>query len=165
MRRSNDDDSQDSKKKDFQITQPVSFCTDLVRDRLILGRRGVLIADLTNKQLLVQPTDNKSKYNQNGLVVREGTGYLLKFVHLGNQGQAIFRFDLRTGELTESTITDQDGSWIAEPQSYGQAYSSPVVLGQVMSENDPAWSTFWCQGATRDASPSPTAAAFPWPGH
>jgi hypothetical protein len=56
-----------------------------------------------------------------------------------------------------STVTDEDGSWVGEPQSYGQSYANPVVLGQVMSDNDPDWSTFWCQGGSRSDPPSATA--------
>jgi len=53
-----------------------------------------------------------------------------------------------------STVTDRKGSWIAEAQAYGQSYTNPVVLGQVMTENDPDWSVFWCQGSNRRSPPS-----------
>ena len=53
-----------------------------------------------------------------------------------------------------STVTDNDSSWAGESQSYGQSYTNPVVIGQVMSENDPAWSVFWCSGSSADAPPS-----------
>jgi len=56
-----------------------------------------------------------------------------------------------------STITDENNSWIGETQSYGQSYTNPVVLGQVMSENDTRWSVFWCQGRRRTKPPSATA--------
>ena len=56
-----------------------------------------------------------------------------------------------------STVTDEDGSWVGEAQSYGQSYINPVVVGQVMSENDPAWSVFWCQGGALEDPPSPSA--------
>jgi uncharacterized repeat protein (TIGR02543 family) len=55
-----------------------------------------------------------------------------------------------------STVTDEDGSWVGESQSYGQSYTNPVVLGQVISENDPDWSVFWCQGGSREDPPSAT---------
>jgi hypothetical protein len=55
-----------------------------------------------------------------------------------------------------STLTDEDGSWLGEAQSYGGSYTNPVVLGQVMTENDPAWSVFWDQGGTPDSPPSAT---------
>ena len=54
-----------------------------------------------------------------------------------------------------STVTDYDGSWVGQPQTYGQTYTNPVVLGQVMTENDD-WSVFWAQGSTRSSAPSAT---------
>jgi outer membrane protein assembly factor BamB len=76
-------------------------------DRLVLGRRGVVVADLAKKRFIVAPSDSKLKHNQMGLIVRNGPDSLLKIVSQGNQGQMIFRFDLRTGKQTESTLTSQ----------------------------------------------------------
>lgn len=56
-----------------------------------------------------------------------------------------------------SAVTDRAGSWVGEAQSYGQTFTNPVVLGQVMSENDPAFSVFWNQGALRTSPPSASA--------
>jgi hypothetical protein len=56
-----------------------------------------------------------------------------------------------------SMVTDENNSWIGEAQSFGQSYTSPVVLGQVMSENDPYWSVFWSQGSSRTNPPSAKA--------
>jgi len=53
-----------------------------------------------------------------------------------------------------STITDENNSWVGEARTYGQSYTSPVVIGQVMSVNDSEWSVFWNQGASRTAPPS-----------
>ena len=52
-----------------------------------------------------------------------------------------------------STVTDENNSWVGESQTYGQSYTTPVVLGQVMSENDAGWSVFWCQGTARTNPP------------
>jgi hypothetical protein len=57
-----------------------------------------------------------------------------------------------------STVTDENGSWVGEAQTYLQSYTNPVVLGQVMSENDPSWSVFWDYGTSRTSPP--TAAAL-----
>ena len=54
-------------------------------------------------------------------------------------------------QLYNSTVTDENNSWIDEAQTYGQSYTTPVVLGQVMSENDADWSVFWDQGTSRRA--------------
>ena len=53
-----------------------------------------------------------------------------------------------------STVTDTRTSWNGQAQSYGQSYSSPVVLGQVMSSNDADWSVFWCRGGSRSQAPT-----------
>jgi hypothetical protein len=53
-----------------------------------------------------------------------------------------------------STVTDRKGSWFGEPQAYGRIYTNPVVLGQVMTENDPSWSNFFCRGSQRTSPPS-----------
>jgi len=38
-----------------------------------------------------------------------------------------------------------------------QSYNDPVVLGQVMSENDAKWSVFWASGSTYSQPPSPSS--------
>ena len=53
-----------------------------------------------------------------------------------------------------STITDNSGSWSGQAQSYGQSYTNPVVLGQVMTYNDPNWSVFWSRGNNRNNPPN-----------
>jgi hypothetical protein len=53
-----------------------------------------------------------------------------------------------------STVTDGSKGWTGQSQSYGQVYANPVVVGQVMSENDSRWSAFWCQGSARAYPPS-----------
>ncbi|TWU42564.1 Ig-like domain-containing protein [Novipirellula artificiosorum] len=56
-----------------------------------------------------------------------------------------------------STRTDENNSWVGESRSYLQSYSQPVVLGQVMSYNDPDWSVFWASGSSRSAAPTSSA--------
>ena len=48
-----------------------------------------------------------------------------------------------------STITGNRSSWNAEARTYQNSYTTPVVVGQVMSANDANWSTFWSMGSTR----------------
>jgi hypothetical protein len=54
-----------------------------------------------------------------------------------------------------STRTDENARWWGERQHYLQDYANPVVIGQVMSENDSRWSVFWCRGSRRYRPPSP----------
>ncbi len=56
-----------------------------------------------------------------------------------------------------SSVTAVNGSWALEPRSYTNSYSSPVVVGQVMTYNDASWSVFWACGASRTAPPSASA--------
>ncbi len=48
-------------------------------------------------------------------------------------------------------MTDENNSWVGESRSYlnPNGYNSPVVLGQVMTSNDPDWSVFWSRGSSR----------------
>ncbi|UCG16610.1 MAG: hypothetical protein JSV19_00965 [Phycisphaerales bacterium] len=55
-----------------------------------------------------------------------------------------------------STVVDLNLSWVGELQRHKRNHVNPVVLGQVMTENDPDWSVFWCQGAAVGDPPSPT---------
>ena len=55
-----------------------------------------------------------------------------------------------------STVTDQNNSWVGETRSYQNSYSNPVVLGQVMTFNDEGFSTFWAYGNSRANPPSAT---------
>ncbi|MGB1130017.1 MAG: hypothetical protein ACPG4K_08200, partial [Haloferula sp.] len=47
-----------------------------------------------------------------------------------------------------STLTSRKGNWTGESRSYQNSYTTPVVVGQVMSTNDPKWSAFWSMGAS-----------------
>jgi len=48
-----------------------------------------------------------------------------------------------------STVTDVQGKWVGEAQSFINSYSSPVVFGQVMTANNDSWSVFWSRGSNR----------------
>jgi Metallo-peptidase family M12B Reprolysin-like/SprB repeat/Secretion system C-terminal sorting domain len=55
-----------------------------------------------------------------------------------------------------SQKTSRTGYWRFEPHSFSQVYEKPVVLGQVMSYNDPAWSVFWAsRNGDRTKPPAP----------
>ncbi|MCP4679599.1 MAG: hypothetical protein GY854_29725, partial [Deltaproteobacteria bacterium] len=46
-----------------------------------------------------------------------------------------------------SGVTDRKGSWSGESRAYSNTYTSPVVIGQVMSYNDTDPSVFWSRGS------------------
>ena len=48
-----------------------------------------------------------------------------------------------------STVTDENNSWVGQNRGYANAYANPVVVGQVMSYNDPDWSVFWSHRGNR----------------
>ena len=54
----------------------------------------------------------------------------------------------------ESTVTDENNSWVGQSRTYQQSYNAPVVVGQVMTYNDPDWSVFWAAGNRRNTPPS-----------
>ncbi len=56
-----------------------------------------------------------------------------------------------------SKITDTHNTWRGESRPYQNKYTNPVVLGQVMSANDPRWSVFWSAGKTISELPSSSA--------
>ncbi|MEM9731742.1 MAG: malectin domain-containing carbohydrate-binding protein, partial [Myxococcota bacterium] len=55
-----------------------------------------------------------------------------------------------------STVTDSRSGWVGETRTYAQTYGSPVVVGQVMSANDPEESVFWARGSSRTNPPNAT---------
>ena len=48
-----------------------------------------------------------------------------------------------------STVTDENNDFVGENQGYNNAYANPVVVGQVMSFNDPDWSVFYSHNGDR----------------
>jgi hypothetical protein len=56
-----------------------------------------------------------------------------------------------------SIVTDGRDNWNGEARTYVNSYTSPVVMGQVMTINDADWSVFWCSNGSRVDPPSSTA--------
>jgi len=78
------------------------------------------------------------------------SGYTVSYlaVEAGQYTQAAHGISFEAVK-TLSTITDDNNSWLGQAQSYENAYTNPVVIGQVMTENDPAWSVFWASNGNR----------------
>jgi hypothetical protein len=53
-----------------------------------------------------------------------------------------------------ASATANATSWVVEARTYSNTYSSPVVVGQVMSYNDVNWSVFWASTSNRKDPPS-----------
>ena len=94
-------------------------------------------------ELKVQnPSDQVlSGYTVHYLVVEEGV------YNVGDHGIKM------EAVLANSTQTAHSGNWLLENRSYAQAYTNPVVLGQIMSDNNAAWSSFWAAGDARANPP------------
>jgi hypothetical protein len=56
-----------------------------------------------------------------------------------------------------STVTAENNNWTSQSRTYSNSYTNPVVLGQVMTYNDPDFSVFWSRGSSRSNPPSNTA--------
>lgn len=46
-----------------------------------------------------------------------------------------------------NTVTGRWGDWVGEVQSALSVYTQPVMVGLVMSYNDPGWSVFWSESS------------------
>ncbi|MGK7943485.1 MAG: hypothetical protein AB4058_03360 [Microcystaceae cyanobacterium] len=85
------------------------------------------------------------------------TGYTVHFTAIeeGIYNEAEHGIKLEAVKVN-STVTDHSRSWVGEQQNYLNQYNNPVVLGQVMTANDPDWSVFWSYGARREDAPDGT---------
>ena len=81
-------------------------------------------------------------------------------VRAGVYTQAEHGVKMEAVRLENFTRTDNSGSWVGEQQSYANSYSTPVVLGQVISNTTDIpgsvteWSVFWSRGARATQPPS-----------
>jgi hypothetical protein len=72
------------------------------------------------------------------------------------------RVRMEAVRLDGFSAKDDAGSWLGEARTYAQTYTTPVVLGQVISQGQAipgeigVWSTFWARGATAADPPSAT---------
>ena len=96
-------------------------------------------------EFLVQNVNNgvpQAGYDVNFLVVEEGV-----YTNAAD-GVTMEAFTYN------STRTDRAGNWLGENRGYANAYANPVVVGQVMSFNDPDWSVFWSHNGNRTQAAS-----------
>lgn len=81
-------------------------------------------------------------------------------VRAGVYTQAEHGVKMEAVKLENFTRTDNSGSWVGERQSYTNSYSTPVVLGQVISNTTDIpgsvtdWSVFWSRGRRATQPPS-----------
>ncbi|MGB0372393.1 MAG: hypothetical protein ACPGN3_13755 [Opitutales bacterium] len=83
------------------------------------------------------------------------SGYEVEYlvVEAGVYTQEIHGIDMEVGTLQSATINAK-GAWSGTAELFLNAeISNPRVLGQVMTSNDPAWSTFWSNGGSQTSVP------------
>jgi YVTN family beta-propeller protein len=85
-------------------------------------------------------------------------GYTIHYVvaEAGTYTQAEHGIAMEAVSVISAT-TDENNAWAGEAQSYLGSYGAPVVLGQVVTENNPEWSVFWASNGTRTSPPSATS--------
>ncbi len=59
----------------------------------------------------------------------------------------------KTSRYSSSTST-----WVYEPKTHSNTYTTPVIVGQVMTYNDPNWSVFWSSKNAGMANPATASA-------
>ena len=84
-----------------------------------------------------------------GSVAAETVSYLVVEEGVHNIGGVLIE-----AQTYNSTVTDENNSWVGQAQTLAGSFTNPVVLGQVMSSNDADWSVFWDQGTARTNPPS-----------
>ena len=66
-------------------------------------------------------------------------------------------FKLEAVKYDEAQTSGKSGGWGIDTVGYQQSYSSPVVVGQVMSANDEGFSVFWASSGSRTSPPTSSA--------
>lgn len=88
----------------------------------------------------------------------EGYGVTFTVVEEGTYTEAEHGINLEAKKVL-ATATSSSAEWRYEMRTYENTYTTPVVIGQVMSYNDEDWSVFWASANGNRALP-PTAAEF-----
>jgi outer membrane protein assembly factor BamB len=84
-------------------------------DRIVVGRRAVLVADLAKREFIIQPGKDNPKHDQNGICLWSSNDRLLKIVNQGQQSPAVFQFDVNTGERTDGVLSNQFDPLLENP--------------------------------------------------
>jgi hypothetical protein len=96
---------------------------------------------LQNPGDLVTPTSRDIHY----IVIETGT-------HLLPGGT-----QLEAGKVTTSTNPNAQGNWNQSQQiklNPTNSYNSPIILGQVLTNNDPLWQNFWTSNGSQTGAPN-----------
>jgi hypothetical protein len=83
------------------------------------------------------------------------SGYTVSYL-VAEAGAYTRAADGMTFEAVKVVASDTDGhdNWVGQQEFYANTYANPVVIGQVMTENDVNWSAFWASNGRRFSAPS-----------
>jgi PKD repeat protein len=128
-------------------TSPVVVCSNDLGSAGLPAVSRVRNATGNSFDVMVQNPSGTalSGYNVHYMVIEEGV-----------YTNAVDGVTMEAVKVT-STATADNNSWTLEARSYQNTYSSPVIVGQVMTYNDAGWSVFWGSGSSRNAPPSANA--------
>ncbi len=90
--------------------------------------------------------------NPNGTVL---SGYTVHYVVVEEGVYTVANDGVKMEAVKVNSVqTAENNSWVMETRAYSNAYTSPVVVGQVMTYNDVGWSVFWASGSSRTSPPT-----------
>ena len=166
------DDNDDDDEQDNDDDDDVSSSGSKLKTGVITGVTSdwkTVSLSRTYNSMVVIATPNYTLASEDPMVVRIRNASGNSFqVRADSPGGTVSAIDIHYVVVEEgvyegmeavkynSTVTDQNNSWIGETRSYQNSYSNPVVLGQVMTFNDEGFSTFWAYGNSRANPPSAT---------
>jgi hypothetical protein len=83
------------------------------------------------------------------------SGYTVSYL-VAEAGAYTRAADGMTFEAVKVVASETDGhdNWVGQQEFYANTYANPVVIGQVMTENDVNWSAFWASNGRRFSAPS-----------
>ncbi len=142
--------------KKVELPPEDRFYSMVVIATINYGESG--IAEKPKVARLRNVTDNSFEVKVEGAL--PGTQFDVHYVAVeeGVYNQLEHGIDMEAVKFT-STVTDggYTDSWVGEPRAYRNSYTDPVVVGQVMTTNDPLYSVFWASDGTRGDPPSATS--------
>ena len=109
----------------------------LDHDRLVVGRRSLVVADLKRRKFIIPPSKNNLPQNRSGMLMKIGRNGLLKIVNMGGNGQAMFFLDLESGQQTESKLANRSQPFHDNSRSHMLHFEDVVLLSDGASVS--AW--------------------------
>jgi hypothetical protein len=151
------DETSGPKAVTFQRTsindwQTVTFCDRSYACMVVVGTPNYTVATSPSVVRIQNVTATSFEFfvqNVNTLAPTPGIPVHFLVVEAGTYTAAADGVTMEAVKYN-STVTDRAFvTWNGEIRPYLNAYANPVVVGQVMTYNDPRWSVFWSRGNAR----------------